>query len=87
MVGDDLQVVAANREVCPTLPEIAFANRHRGVVRSSLAKVASTRPPPRATTYRKTERIRRLVPPQFSATLRALVKLKCDLGPLVGIGV
>jgi len=26
MVGDDLQVVVANRQVCPTIPEITIAN-------------------------------------------------------------
>jgi len=26
MVGDDLRVVAANRQVCPTISEITFGN-------------------------------------------------------------
>src|SRR5205809_448769 len=29
MVGDDLQVVAANRQVCPTISEITFGNLYR----------------------------------------------------------
>jgi len=29
MVGDDLQVVAANRQVCPTISEVTFGNRCR----------------------------------------------------------
>jgi len=28
MVGDDLPVVAANRQVCPTVSEISFGNRY-----------------------------------------------------------
>src|SRR5437773_11263531 len=29
MVGDDLRVVAANRQVCPTISEITFGNLYR----------------------------------------------------------
>jgi len=28
-VGDDLRVVAANRQVCPTISEITFGNLYR----------------------------------------------------------
>jgi len=30
MVGDDLRVVAANRQVCPTISEITFGNLYNG---------------------------------------------------------
>jgi len=29
MVGDDLRVVAANRQVCPTISEITFGNLYK----------------------------------------------------------
>jgi len=29
MVGDDLRVVAANRQVCPTISEISFGNLYK----------------------------------------------------------
>jgi len=31
MVGDDLRVVAANRQVCPTISEINFGNLYSGL--------------------------------------------------------
>jgi hypothetical protein len=31
MVGDDLQIVAANRQVCPTFSEIAFGNHAKAL--------------------------------------------------------
>jgi len=31
MVGDDLRVVAANRQVCPTISEITFGNLYKSL--------------------------------------------------------
>src|SRR5438093_3977629 len=41
MVGDDLRVVAANRQVCPTISEITFGNLYntRAVILMSLLQV------------------------------------------------
>src|SRR5947209_833490 len=38
MVGDDLRVVAANRQVCPTISEISFGNLYRSI--PSIASVS-----------------------------------------------
>ena len=32
MVGDDLRVVAANRQVCPTISEISFGNLYNPTI-------------------------------------------------------
>src|SRR2546422_483477 len=46
MVGDDLRVVAANRQVCPTISEISFGNLYKRLpaVPSELPDVEGARP-------------------------------------------
>jgi len=41
MVGDDLRVVAANRQVCPTISEISFGNLYKHHVQTQAPKSES----------------------------------------------